>query len=453
MQILWFMPFFYFSIGVVLLALFKIVAGLDWRRCFGAVAMGIALGLFPPLIDAVVYGIGTKVVYSYNFFADVAAYPWFFYSGPEAIPAGECVSVWMSVLFAGIYTYLAGRNILRAVLVSLVLFVIFHMYMSGIPIVTAAMVLGKLPDASMTDKPTGHVINAVTFFFAFWYIGIALVAAWVLRPSLLRIFWRRLLHILPFTLISLIGSALAHQPAVESALNAVSLSLLFYIAAVENDYYDALFEKGTNRTGVNRNDISFLRVIALMIISWLAFLGQVIGLLYLLVYLAAVIYHMPEYRARRYFAAGMKIEGAWGWLAFTSGTLLRPAEHPNASLVYYGIFVFLGWSLLSVLKDLKDLRRDKKSGSESLYLFLRRKGWSFAHSQVTIKTAIFVSLCLPIAFFALRGGWFAALGLAAMNIALLILNSSARFFRHFRWHLAVISAYLGFLLYWSALLQ
>lgn len=441
----WSMPFFYFSIGVVLLVILRFIVQLDWRRCFGAVAIGISLGILPPLIDLGLSGFGSRVVYSYNFIADLQVYPWLFYRA-DGIPAGECASLWLSVVLTGVYSFLASRNTIRSLAAAAALYLTFHLYLSGIPIATAWMVMGRLPDATTAAGSEGHIVNAVTYFFPFWYAGMSLTGYWALKPYLLRLFLRRVLHILPFTFISLLGAAITNQPETESFLNAACLSLIFYVAAIENDYFDSKFEQ--SKSPVNRQDIAILRVIAVMIISWLLLLGQMIGFLYLLIYFAAALYHMPDYRARRYFAAGMKIEGVWGWLAFVSGYSIRLPKTLNPEIVVYGFLVFLGWSLISVFKDLKDLRKDKRSGSQSIYLYLRSKGLSISSTHRVLMIFVFVVLLAPSVFYFIRHSLIAAALLALFNVLILVINSRRVLFWKFYLHLGVISCYIGTMVIW-----
>lgn len=450
-QVLWFMPYFYFSIGLVLFVLFHSVVGIDWRRSFGAVAMGVALGVFPPLIDLAVSGAGANIRYSYNFFIQPETYPWLFFGGAAGIPIGECASLWMSVVFAGLYAFYVRRSVWRALLISVILYVFFHIYLSGLPIFTAYLLLGKFPDTSMALSSAGHVINAITYFFAFWYIGIALFAYGILRPILAKLLVKRILHILPFCIIAFFGSMISAQPVTEAVLNSICIALVFYICAVENDYFDNLYTGGSRAT-VNKQDIAFLRIILLMTVAWLIMLGKLVGLFYLLIYLGAVIYQLPQYRARKYFAAGMKIEGLWGWLSFTSGTLITIPKKYQPALLLYGLLIFLGWSLISVLKDLKDLNSDRRAGNESIYLYFRKFGVSLRTSHRFVSFFVFAGMLIPAVVMLLRGGYAGAIALSLLDGMLLLTLMRRRWFIRFKLQLAIICVYLGALLYWQSAL-
>jgi hypothetical protein len=201
------------------------------------------------------------------------------------------------------------------------------------------------------------------------------------------------------------------------------------------------------------------------------FLGRNSAATYLLLlqFVASVVYNYPFYRARDYFPANLKIEGLWGATSFLIGWLSARESLPpsavkttvaegaalsalDADSAIAAFLIFGGFSLLSALKDQKDIELDTRSKTQTLYTFAARKNQVTATHRMLIAIAAVAFLVGPV-LLALKGmlawpwvgvGLVAAICLAALNPK----PSRTGFYRA----LMVISAYLfalGYALAWA----
>ena len=107
---------FYWSCFFVYGTVMSTLLGEDWRRCVNVVLVGIFLGVLPPLVDTIWYGLG-KFSYSYVFNFP-KGWPWLLFSPATGMPLGECVVLWTTVVVCVAYAWVKRPTVGRVALVA-----------------------------------------------------------------------------------------------------------------------------------------------------------------------------------------------------------------------------------------------------------------------------------------------------------------------------------------------
>jgi 4-hydroxybenzoate polyprenyltransferase len=179
------------------------------------------------------------------------------------------------------------------------------------------------------------------------------------------------------------------------------------------------------------------------------------------------LYSFPLYRGKAYFPANIKMEGVWAATAFFAGVVTswehqlaggnmfsvktafwgmtqNPAVGFTPGLLWAVFLVFGGWSLLSTVKDYKDITGDAAAGVQTVYTLAARRGINVArlHARLALVGSIFLVLP-PVLLYAAERLPAAALVVcvsAPLWHRLILQSDNARRFRRF---LLALSVYLA----------
>lgn len=441
------MTYFYLAFGFFITALVTIVTGRDFKRVQNAVQLGLFLGLFPPLIDYILSDGRTSVRYSYYLYTDLSHLPYYFYAPQQNMPLGEATTIWLSIFFIGYYVYYATKSLLRSVAASLGLYIFFIALMALIPMAIVSLTIGNLPITESATSQRVTQANAWVTMFPFLYTLIIGVCFLALRRPLIARVHIRFLHALPFVLAALLGGFQIRESFSIEVLSVAFMALILYFCmALQNDYYDER-DRTQKTIRMSESDVQFLYYFVFLVLFWIILFNKVSAILLALVYALSILYHHPLYRAKRYFLANMKIEGAWGALTFLAGALVYPIVELPAGFALKTFLVFGGFSWLSVWKDLKDVRQDKRDKNESLYLFCMKRGLSLSKVHRLISAVLVAVLTLPIFALIQKTQYFVAALIATLVLVFAIMSFFPRMHNWFRKILFLLNCYIGILCY------
>ncbi|MCS6972777.1 MAG: hypothetical protein NZL89_07105, partial [Leptospiraceae bacterium] len=196
---------FYLSLAIVLTAGISAIGGLPWPKVFNTVLIGIFLGIFPPLFDVL---LGSQnVFYGFYFIHDFRELPWLGYKPEFNYPLGECLTIWLSIVFSGYYVWYKTHSWLRAVFACSFAWTGFVLFGSLLPMLVAYLAHGHLPDVASARRLDENLLRAIACYIAFAQSLAAALAWLLLRRSLLWHLLRRSLHALPFVLLVFLGAA------------------------------------------------------------------------------------------------------------------------------------------------------------------------------------------------------------------------------------------------------
>ncbi len=413
------MTYFYFCFGLLLTAILTRLTAEYWKRVANAVHVGIFLGLFPPLIDWLFVGFDSSIRYSFYLLWNFSELPWGFYSSKYNVPLGECITIWLGIFFSAYYTAFKTKSILRTIWAIILAYFCFWLIFAGIPMVTTLIFLGPITSLEMMQSAKGHAANFSIMIYPFWYLGLAIVAYLSLKISLCLRLLLRMLHTVPFFLVCLWG-AQVHRGQFDgrAVLSAVAISLVLMGALVQNDYYDRLEDAIRKQHKVDKADVVFFYLAILMFLFWLFILGIKATLPLVLIFMLTVLYHHPQYRAKRYAWAALKIEAAWGGLAFLTGVFVYDDLKIESATTLTMLALAGGWSVVAAWKDLKDVRGDYRGGVVTLYLYCMSRGMSLKKTHQLISGIIFVVFLVPAVLAALKNDYLASCVLGSIAIIL-----------------------------------
>lgn len=379
-----------------------------WRQRANVVLVGIFCGLLPPLLDLAIYGIG-HFRYSY-FWSFPSGWNWYIYNPIYAIPAGEALVLWLTIIFTACYIHYRFHTPHKTLLASIGAYAVTVIISGGM-----VWLSSHLADSTNIQ---GHWSKL--FFLLCCEIYFTIMIYLALSPNLTKHLIYRLLHALPFVALLFAGAAfVGHWPRV-TLWTALCLLVFIAVALVQNDYYDQIEDRAQGRSSpVAAADVQFFTICGALLLLVLGISNSALLLPLGLFFVAAVIYSFPLYRGKAYFPANIKIEGVWAASAFFAGVVTawehqlaggnmfsvktafwgitqNPAVGFTPSLLWAVFLVFGGWSLLSTIKDYKDIQGDFATGVQTVYTLALRRGWNVERLQKRFALLACVLLVLPL---------------------------------------------------------
>ena len=417
------MIYFYFSFAMLLTVILTWLTSENPRRVANAVNLGIFVGLFPPLIDLLVSGFSNDVKYSYFMIWNFKEIPYFFYSEIYNVPAGESVTIWLSVIFSGYYCFFKTRSLVKSLVALLAAYLAFLTIFAIIPMLTTRFFVGDIRSLLEMQSARGHVANMSTMLYPFWYLGLSLLSFFALRSGVLKRLAPRMLHTVPFVLVTLWAAQLQNGVVdLEAALGALAVAFVFMAALVQNDYHDKIEDTRRMDFRIEKSDSEFFQILIMGFLFWLLIMGIKAFLPLVVIFMLTILYHHPGYRLKKYWLGSLKVEAAWGGLSFLTGLFLHPKVPIKPELVITMLLVAGGWSVVAAQKDLKDVRGDRAAGISTLYLWLRTRTQSLRKAHLIISWAVFTVFAVFSCLIALQNDF---LGFSIlMGISFFILFSS-----------------------------
>lgn len=440
-----FVPF-YTLLAMLLSLLLSRFAGLAYTEVQKSLLMGIFLGLFPPLIDFLLRP-GAKAFYGYYYLWDLSRLPWLGFMPEFNFPAGECATIWLSILFCALYIAATGGGWLKAIGAAAGAYAIFIFMGSLLPMLVARLtvnITNETAARALDPMQLRGVLTRLMFTQTLLAFGVYLL----LEPKILKLVRYRVTHTLPFVALTVLGGLMAEATAVHIAQAALLILICGIALTVQNDHHDAAEDRREKTTTPERYHVMVINWLTVMAIAATHQFESRAAMATLVAYLCGLLYNYPFYRARNIFPANLKIEGIWALSAFLAGALLNPRLAGTPTVLLTAFLVFGGWSLLSMLKDAKDAEDDAANRVRTIFTLLADHG--FAHQKtgrILVLTAIVLFLVPSLIVLFLGRSEAAALSgaLALLLIAVVLMKPSEKSFNLF---LLALTLYLSG---WSAI--
>ncbi len=316
-----------------------------WQKVINVVLIGVFLGIFPPVIDVFIYGIGN---FKYTYHVGVPTLKVLtLFDTAHGSPIGEGLVLWATIVFSGYYIYLKTSSISKSLLGGALVYTLILMISGAIIPSMAAAISRKLSMPSMVVISILQLTVAIVFFF-------------LLNCQVSRALALRSLHCIPFVLLVFLGAAISG--GIKSLTFAMAF-MVFYAgltSLVQNDFFDKKEDALSGRQGfVDRQDVHFFNSTYLGFIFLLYNMGSLIFLPLIILFICSILYNYDFYRGKRFFPANYKIEGIWGFSSFLTGILCQKSPVFTPEILIYSFLVFGGWSLVATFKDYKDIEVDK----------------------------------------------------------------------------------------------
>ncbi|MBL8034755.1 MAG: UbiA family prenyltransferase [Leptospiraceae bacterium] len=386
-----FVPF-YLSLGLMLREMLAFLTGATRTTVEKSVIIGIFLGLFPPIIDALL-PVKFPVFYGYYFLWDFTNIPWLGYNPAFNFPLGESITIWLSIVFCALYVHLKSGSFFRTGVASIAAYGIFIFNSSLLPMLTFRWFVGEVVSVDAARVIDATQLQLFTYRLAHVQTMIAAMLWMLSRRDLFVHTLRRTLHGMPFLALCLFGAAIADANGQNVFLALSSLSLVIILSLWQNDHFD-FRDDGKTAPPVTQHELSGFTVLTLITLCFLFFLNQRSAIVLFIALVCSVLYNYPFYRARNSFPANLKIEGIWGFCAFASGVLLNQIAFERPAVKITALLVFGGWSSVSVWKDMKDFENDRAARVRTLFTVLTDKNVAFP--RIVFFTSLFITILFVI---------------------------------------------------------
>lgn len=436
---------FYYIMSIGLTVGLHKITGVDWKKASNSVLIGIFLGIFPPWIDLIIEGRSGSFYYSYYQF-DYSHIPLLFYAPEYRIPLGECIIVWLSILFCGLYTYIKTQSTLNTIYSLGFAYFLFFLTAIFIPMDTFHFLAGIFEKAEdLKNLQNINILKDIPYYTSINQLFVTVVIYLLLKKQVLSHLLKRSVHALPFLIIYFLGFILsAKEWNYNIFLNLLMLYLVCMIALVQNGFYDKI-EDSINKINIpiEEEDVYFFNLSFLLSLFFIYELNLSSFFPLLVFFIVSVLYSYPFYRAKAGFPANLKIEGIWGSMAFLTGFLSDGYNGiSNQSLIIL-FLVFGGWSIVSPLKDVKDLKGDKRAKINTPYIFFQKRGFSFSQIHKVVFYSALLCFLIPIIYFLIQKKLLVALFLILTYIAFAFMIGKYKYLKKFSIILFLISLYLG----------
>ncbi len=438
-----FLPF-YVLLGLLLTLLLSSLGGVSFQSVQKSLTMGLFIGLFPPLFDYVIFA-SNSAFYGYYYVWNLSQLPFLGYKPEFNFPAGETLAIWISILFCGLYVFAVTGKVVRSLLALAGAYLVFLFMGSFLPMLVAKFSGVELPTIDAARASDTATLRALSFRIAFYQSLLALLVYLLLRRDILTLVVRRLLHVAPFVMLTILGGVIVRANAVTLTQSTLLIAVVGIATIIQNDYFDAQQSSQTDvATPLQKFDVQFVNALTLLAVLPIFFHNNRAAISAAIAFVCGVLYNYPFYRARNYFPANIKIEGVWGLTALLSGVLIEPAAAAKPAVVLIAFLVFGGWSTVAVLKDLKDAEEDRRDGVQTVFTLLMRRGYSVAQIWGVLRWLFIVLMLVPPALTFTR---LSALPFAVLMCVTVLLFSTFWLKKHsraFQLQLGLIAVYLGF---------
>ena len=352
---------YYLAIGMSFACLLRRIGQLSWDAALGVCALGYGLAALPPPVDVLWYGLGE---FRYLYGSEVPLERWFLVDA-QAMPLGEMTALLLVALGASVAVWLVRRSVVRAVVTLLLGLVMVAWHVYGLP------ACGRLLGSVTMPVGGGGMITLVQIA---WFILVRSLCTSSHRKYLLQ----RAPHILPWGLALTVSAALAGGQTLMVAPLAACACFIFLCLVIENDLCDLAEDAHSDWVrpyGALDHLLSRCGSLIMLVVLWEAL--DVAGLALSIFYLTGVLYSLPPLRLKaRPFPTMYLLEGVWGAMVVLAGVEFstRGLAHDLAVM----LVVAAGFTVVSMVKDRKDVEGDRAEGIPSIYCVLESRGWGLA---------------------------------------------------------------------------
>jgi len=304
---------------------------------------------------------------------------------------GISIEISLALILIGSYVYYWRKSILRAA-VSIILSALF-------------IVIISTPEIFFGLRADYYYLEFLPFFYYFPLMIITSVILYNLNPEKLKAIlsnirpMRSLIYVLFVILGSLAALRLgANIEILRTFLASISLFFIWQFSVVINDIYDFEIDKISNKNRPltsKKLSVNEYRIVAYVfflfavsfsiILNFTIFASAIFGLI------LAFIYSAPPIRLRKYLfgnlAIGLSLVISFAMGIFSTGDIDLIF---NDKIFLFSIIIFILGSIITLIKDIKDLKGDKKHGIKNIFsLFGKQKG------KIIVTTLLFFALNLP----------------------------------------------------------
>ena len=463
--------------------LYTVIIGLyvpdfQWRKTIHVVLIGVFLGMFPPVLDAFINGVGN---FSYSYIFSFSDWRLFFLNPEKGLPLGETLVLFSTIVFTAIVIFIKTANVFKALSASIVCYGFVWVYAMLQPMLARELEEFISFSSYYGVTPSSNFVGfkgfSLTAILTLLQIFTTVILYLILNPVILKKLFFRLNHAFPIVLTCLFGFSVLRTIDAYAWIGALLVFYAVVVAIIQNDFFDKEEDAIDGREHyLDRDDVTFFNCTLLLIIGLLFTVGHVAAYMLLLFFVVSVIYNYDFYRAKKYFPANYKIEGVWGLSAFLTGLMMamsstyffagdillvensriRGASWQQISIMVEEVWtaktilitflVFGGWSVLSVIKDYKDIASDQAAGVQTVYTLLLKKNKNIAifHKIYSLVMAIF--MLIPILWLlSINASSIFVLAIAILSIVFFISINKAPSNRTVERSLLVINIYLAVL--------
>lgn len=422
--------FYLHCIFIYTLILRMFINTTSWKPFVPLVLMGVFLGIFPPLIDVLLYGVGEfKYGYVVKFEED---WSWLIYNQEAKVPLGEASVLFTTIFFVGVVVYVKTSSILKMLLSLLLSYAAVFFYGGVLPLLAehtfTYMQAGFIPSVDLTEVASPELGGfSLPVQVSFFQLLLCVIIYFILNPKLFLGLLLRLNHAIPVVLTCLLGYSVYKPLDAYAVMIALSMFFGALVVIVQNDYFDKKDDKSEGRRDyVNKDDVAFFNVIFAILILLYIFSGNFSGYMLLLFFLVSILYNYDIYRGKKYFPTNYKIEGIAGLSAYLAGVAMMISTHYalsgdvlnvdqferikdygafiprlnkevwTAPFLWIAFFVFGGWSILSVVKDYKDIESDRRVGNQTAYTLLLKKNKNIKKFHKIYTFLLSLSMFIPL---------------------------------------------------------
>jgi len=401
-----------------------------WKQMVPLVLIGVFLGIFPPLIDVLVYGVGDfKYGYVVKFEED---WNWLIYNQEANVPLGEASVLFTTIFFVGVVVYVKTSSVLKTLCSFLLSYAAVFFYGGILPLIAdhafASMQEGFVYSVDLPAQSFGNLGGfSLPIQVSLFQLLVCVVLYFALNNQLFFGLIKRLNHAIPVVLTCLLGFSV-YKP-LDAYAFMIALCMFFgaLVVIVQNDYFDIDDDKKQGRNNyVNKDDVAFFNSIFAILILLFIFSGNFSGYMMLLFFLVSILYNYDIYRGKKYFPTNYKIEGIAGLSAYLAGVAMMISTHYamsgdvlnvdqferikdygslipqienevfTAEYLWIAFFVFGGWSILSVIKDYKDIESDQLVGNQTAYTLLLKSGKNIQKFHKIYTLVLSLSMLIPL---------------------------------------------------------
>ncbi|MBV6493000.1 MAG: hypothetical protein LDLANPLL_01007 [Turneriella sp.] len=390
-DILAYVPF-YFSLPFIYSALLSMIPKIHYGKTLQPVAFATLLGILPPILDFILGSAQThRVFYGYFLSHDYASFPWFAYAPDRNYPIGEAITVYLTIFFAAFFVYTRTQKILSACFAVLLAYIAYLIYSLVLPGLVSYLLYGYIAHPDYLKGLPVAQSRPVLFVLSIFQI----LVAWIIdvyKTRTLSVYFARILHFLPFILLTILGAVIAHASSRDMILACIVTLATAIAVTAQNDFNVTATEKETRLV-----DIANATAVYVYLLLFLA--GFKFALLGLVCFSLSVLYHYPFFNMRATLFGSMKVEGLWGLMAFLTGIFSGFVRHPQEKIILLSGIIFGGFSLFSILKDAKDIHNDNLEGRRTVYTLLQKKKISVKHFNQWLAFFFSLATLLPGIFY------------------------------------------------------
>jgi len=397
----------YFHLAVALICILKLTTNMEWKRIQNAVYLGIFLGAVPPLLDVLISGFNTRIIYRYYVKASLDNFPWHFYAPDLGAPKGETIVVWLSILFTGLYAFIKSRSWFRFIVTTVITYGLMLIHFALVPILTIQLAGQAMYPNGLYGVQRAVIPDISLALLPFWYIFFSILLFLALRPVLRKVMISRFLHLIPYALVTVCGGQLTGGINISVILAGASVFLISFSMGLQNDYFDS--RHGEHRRIIDKSDMDFFNIASGGFIVWMILLNQVTALPLLIFFSLGILYSYPIFRLKKFFPGALKVEGLAAVMAFLTGVMVFTREYFRPQIFIVALLIFGGWSVLASWKDLKDIRRDTRLGYKNLYTFIMGFGASLSRAHRVSSMLGLICVMVPVVYAVITTQYVAAI--------------------------------------------